>query len=389
MENVTTKNLQTLKAESELIRHVRLSRSVSRIDLARQMSLAPSTVGVYVDRLLNEGYLLEQRKAVRAAGRPPTILELEPKAGEFIGVDFEASQIVVTSVDFSQRILQQRVSRILSSDSAERVIEKIEAAIAAIDLRYRLLGIGVGVPGIVDNKKAGMALHYEHIRGWKNIALAERLSDRFQVPVHVENNIRAMAFAEQWFGAARGIDDFVCVGVRSGIGAGVVVNGQLHRGQDDLAGEIGGWPCEAGPGHVLTLEQVASVRSLLDQLTEAVHSGASNRLVLTRNRVLLEEMLRAAHESDPLVLELLRRAAHEVGRVITQLSLLLNPKKVILAGPLASLDDAFLRPVRETAERLTPAIHSQVPEIVASQFGKYGGSLGAAALAVHQWQPSR
>ena len=103
----------------------------------------------------------------------------------------------------------------------------------------------------------------------------------------------------------------------------------------------------------------------------------------------LEEMLRAAITSDPLVLKVIDRAARAVGRVISQLSLLLNPEKVIVAGPLAKLTDAFLQGVTKEVGRLVAPPHARAPQVVASQFGSHGGALGAAALAVHQWKPSR
>ncbi len=409
MRDVKIKRQAIAKAESSLVRQVRMRESVSRVELARDLKLAPSTVGVYVDRLIKEQVLQEGRKAQRAAGRPRTILELNPEAGDFIGVDFDARQMVIVAVDFAQQIQQQTVQRLLVSDTATQVMKKIEVAIAAMSRGRRVLGIGVAVPGTIDSQR-GVAVHYAYIRGWKNVPLVERLSQRFRVPIQLENNIRAMALAEQWFGEAQGVDHFVCLGIRSGIGAGIVINGQLHRGQDDLAGEIGGWPCEAGcgscesfepqgrtpsatrvrrQGEFATLEEVASVRSILNQLTVAVRAGTPTCLALKRNQVTLDEMLRGAIDSDPLVLKVLDRAAQAVGRVISQISLLLNPNKVIIAGPLTQLTDAFLQPVAKVVNEWITPLHAKVPHVVASQFGSHGGALGAAALAVHQWKPSR
>lgn len=391
MQAVKTKHRAIAEAESELIRLVRQTESVSRVELARQLNLAPSTVGLYVDRLVSEGFLQEGRKATSSGGRPPTILELNPEAGHFIGVDFEASQIAITSVDFSQQVLQQEVVRILASDSASQVLKKIEAGIESIDQRNSLLGIGIGVPGVVDHQSGG-AIHYEHITGWQQIPLVEHFTRLFDVPVYIENNIRAMALAEQWFGAARGVSDFVCIGIRSGIGAGVVIDGRLHTGLNGLAGEIGNWPCERTHGNareLVPLERIASVRAILDQLAQRIASGTKTAVTLKRNRVALEDMIAAAESCEPLILDVLESAADAVGRVIAQISLLLNPEKVIVAGPLAQLKDAFLEPIRQVVQPLSRTKHARAPEIVASQFGKHGGALGAAALAVHQWKPSR
>lgn len=418
MSSVKIKHETIAELEAMLVRQVRLQESVSRVELSRQLNLAPSTVGLYVDRLIEEGILREGSKAHRAAGRPPKILELNPQAGEFIGIDFDARQIAITTVDFSQHILQQRQQSLRASDGMPQVLEKLEQAIGnEARTARRLLGIGLAVPGTVDTQR-GVALHYGHIRGWRDVPLVERLTRRFRVPIYLENNIRAMALAEQWFGAARLTRHFVCLGIRSGISAGVVIDGHLHRGHDGLAGEIGSWPSEpeisepeigeralgergssvSGRGGTasrsrstgtVTLEQVASVRSILERLSDEIRRGGSTSIVLRRQRVTLEELLRAARGGDPLVLGVLSRATEAIARVLGPLSLLLNPQKVIIAGPLAELTEAFVEPLARRVQELATPLHAQPPEIVASTFGDFGGALGAAALAVHHWKPER
>src|SRR5438477_8730277 len=115
--------------EAELLRRVRANEGLSRVELARQLHLAPSTAGAYVDRLIAEGFLFERQKAERDFGRPPTLLSLNPEGGRSIGVDFEAHNIMATIVDFSQKPLRQVHKTIRSSDSVEQIIVKIEQAI--------------------------------------------------------------------------------------------------------------------------------------------------------------------------------------------------------------------------------------------------------------------
>ncbi len=393
MTEVKTKQKAVAAIQSALIQRVRFTDGVSRIELAREMSLAPSTIGLYVDRLIADGVLREGQKGRSSAGRPPTILELNPHVGEFVGVDFEARQLSAAAIDFSQEFLRRRREKIQAADSADSVVEKIKRAISNVAGPGRqLLGIGVGVPGTVDNRR-GVAVHYEFIRGWREIPLADRLAQTFGVPVYLENNIRAMALAERWFGRVRNVENFVCLGIRSGIGASVVIDGKLHRGSGNMAGEIGGWHCPTigdEPGNMPsgTLEHKASVRAILQQLTDAARAGAKTSLKVHANRTVpLEDMLRAARDDDPLVSKVLHQTAEYVGRTICQMNLLLNPQQVIIAGPLADLDRTFMQPIREIVERLTPRLHGRVPQIVASQMGEFGGALGAAALAVHHWSP--
>jgi N-acetylglucosamine repressor len=394
MSKVKTKQRAVAELESALVQHLRLGEGVSRIELAREMKVAPSTIGLYVDRLISDGYLCEGQKSRSSAGRPPTTLELNPEAGQFVGVDFEGRQLSATAVDFSQQTLGRKRDKIKPTDTAQSVVDKIKRAISGVAGKDRkLLGIGVGVPGIVDNEN-GVAVHYEFIRGWNHIPLSEQLVREFGVPVHLENNIRAMALAERWFGQARESEHFVCLGIRSGIGAGVVIDGQLHSGWGNLAGEIGAWPCTAEDGRAeeatVTLEQGASVRAILKEVTKAMRAGEKTSLKLgTKDTVAFNELLRAARAGDPLVARILKQTATILGRTICQITLLLNPEQIIIGGPLAELGEPFLALIREVVTQLTPPLHARVPRIVASQFGEFGGALGAAALAVHQWKPSR
>ena len=385
-----SKQQATAEAEFALLQEVRRQDAPSRVQLARRLSLAPSTVGVYVDRLIGEGYLREGRKIQAASGRPATVVELNPEAGEFIGVDFDARLIAATKVDFSQKVRQHSQRGVQTSDTAREVLASIEAAIGELASPARLLGIGVAVPGTVDSER-GIARHYAHIPGWQDVPLVKELSRRFRVPVYLENNIRSFALAEQWFGERPAVRNFVCLGIRSGIGAGVFIDGQLHRGSDGLAGEIGSWPCETPsarePHRIDTLENVASVRAILERLSNETRRGRATKLVAKRGRVALEEMLQAARAEDPFTLECLSDAAAAVGRVIAQFSLLLNPERVVIAGPLAELREAFLEPLSQAVDRYAVPQHARKPEIVAASFVDYGGAIGAAALAVHHWNP--
>lgn len=394
MSEIVTKNNAAEVLTGALIQRVRRTSGVSRIELAREMGLAPSTIGAYVERLIAEGVFREGKKCQSVAGRPPTIVELNPHLGQFVGVDFEARQVSTATIDFSQDVLNRDTERLLSTDSADDVIKKIKQSIIRVTgQKPRLLGIGIGVPGTVDNRR-GIAVHYEFIRGWRGIPLADLLATEFGVPVYLENNIRAMALAEHWFGGARNIDNFVCVGVRSGIGAGVVIRGQLQRGLGNMAGEIGGWPCPTlDPSDLIaceTLEHQASVRAILQQITDAARNGATTSFKVSDSRAAsIDELLLAARQKDDLVERILQRAAECLGRTICQINLLLNPELIIVAGPLAQLEDQFLSPIRKIVERLTPPLHGRVPRIIASQIGDFAGALGAATLAVHDWRPPR
>jgi N-acetylglucosamine repressor len=395
---------QMADIEAEILKQVRARPGISRIALARKLQIAPSTVGNYTGRLITEGFLIDSEKTEQEAGRPPTALRLNPDGGQFIGVDFEARNIMAMAVDFSDRPLKQAHKDIEKSDSVQEVIEKIEQAIAEIlpEDRGRLLAIGIGVPGLV-NPESGVAVHYKYIKDWQNVSLAEPLAQRFGVPVYLENNARSMALAELWFGQGRGLDDWLCIGIRSGIGAGIVAGGQLLRGANHRAGEIGRWLCPKSSrtaarfftdtGTLMTgrmeLQEAASVRAILGALERAREAGQKSLLFAQNEPLTYIDLVRAARLRDRLTLQLIEVAAEMLGWAVGELALALNPAQVILTGPLTLLGEIMLHPLRHRAEEILEASGAETPVFVNSTMGEYSGALGAAALAVHEWKPAR
>ncbi len=393
---------QMASVESEILKKVRAHPGVSRVELARKLQIAPSTVGNYTSRLITEGFLIEDpEKADFEMGRPPTALRLNPDGGQFIGVDFEARNIMAMAVDFSDRPLKQAHKNIEKSDSVETVIKKIEQAISEVlpDNQGRLLAIGIGVPGLVNPVK-GVAVHYKYISDWQNVALAAPLAKMFGVPVYLENNARSMALAELWFGQGRGLKDWLCIGIRSGIGAGIVAGGQLLRGANHRAGEIGRWVCpklpkavsafaQAGMSQVtkMELQEVASVRAIITALERARQGGRKTLLSSRTEPLVFADVLEAARQRDQQTLQIIEVAAGALGWAVGELTLALNPSHVILAGPLTLLGEIMLRPLRDCAQEVLQESGADVPAIVNSTMGEYSGALGAAALAVHEWKP--
>jgi len=372
MSRIKTKHHTIAAVEAELLKRVRVHGRISRVELSRKLNIVPSTAGIYVDRLIRDGFLVESARREQRSGRPPKLLELNPAGGRFVGVDFEARNLMATAVDFSEKPVRQVHKAIRAADSAGQILDKIEQAIAEVmDGGPRsVLGIGVGVPGTVD-PHSGVALHYEFIKGWKDIPLGTRLAKKFGVPVFLENNIRCMALAELWFGGGRGLQDF------PGIAAGVIVNGHLLRGSRNRAGEIGHWHCGDA-----RLEHVASLSAMIETAQRAIDRGRKTSLATANGELTIEDIVSAVQAGDAFALSLIEDAARVHGWVVSELSVLFDPQKIIFAGPLAELGEAFLAPVRQSVTE------SDVT-VTASTLGQYNGALGAAALALHQWKPKR
>ncbi len=382
-----------------MIRAVRTRGAVSRIDLARDLSLVASTAGLYVDRLIHRGYLVESRKTTRGLGRPPVLLELNPTGGRFIGLDFDARQIMIAAVNLAQQPLEQIRRTIPARATAERVLSLIEELLADVIAsgRHDVLGIGLGVPGQIDPAR-GVSLHYDFIPGWKNIAIGPRIAERFGLPVFVENNIRSMAIGELWSVQGRGLRNLVCLGIRSGIGLGIIADGKLLEGANNRAGEIGRWaspvftPLENGSRRSRsnhrpsqTIEDVASLTAVLRNAAMELSRGRKSLLGKPGGTPTPGDLVAAANEGDELAASVIQHAARIHGWIVHQLALLLDPERIFIAGPLIETRD-YLDSVRAAAVETGTA--ELGPLIVPSTLGRFGGALGAAALAFHHWTPA-
>jgi len=302
---------------------------------------------------------------------------------------------MAVAVDFSQRPLKQFHDKIAAAESVENILRKIERAIKTVGAGddRQVLGIGVGVPGVIDPAR-GIALSYKHIKGWENVPLMSRLTERFGVPVFVENTIRTMALAELWFGQGRGLRNFICLGARSGLGAGIIIDGQVYSGAGHRAGEIGDWPClldsvnGAGGSHpakpFIRLEEIASFQSVQDCLAAAARTGPDSPAA-PGPEVPVETLVQAALAGDDIVLGFLDRVAHAFGLALNQLNCAFNPEKIILAGAFTVFGEVFLRRLQQSLNTFAPP--AGAPRVVNSQLGPFNGAIGAAALAVHEWKP--
>lgn len=235
---------------------VRSGRATSRTTLAKVLGISPSTTGLYVDQLIAENYLNESGLNQGPMGRPRRILTTNAEVGWFAGVEFYAQRIQAVGVDFSGG-LRATVEQALTVDvTADQVIKAILACVArlAVSMQGPLLSVGLGAPGLVDTQ-AGVGLYYAFIPDWKQVPVVELIGSKLKVPVILQNNLRAIALAERWFGMGHSLNDYVILGPRSGFGIAMMQGGRLIEGAHHAAGEIGRWPwplmAEAGGGQEL------------------------------------------------------------------------------------------------------------------------------------------
>ena len=370
---------------AEIIRRVRMHGGLSRVELARVLNVAASTIGRHADALVGAGYFTETLEPTNEAGRPPIRLRPNPSRGCFLGIDFHAERVFASAVDFAQNELLRMDRPLAGSRGTEAVLAELKDLLRelAVQARLPVLALGIAAPGRVDNRH-GVVTRYAHIPGFDNVPLARILGSVVDAPAFVNNNVRTMALAERWFGEGRGCQDLICLGVRIGVNAAVVLDGQLSMGHGGLGGEIRGWNCplfDAATGQwtwdpACTVEQHASAPAAVARFAALRGKPAT-----------LHEFLNAARNGEEKALLALRGVAAIHGWMISQMVQMVDPELVVLAGPLATLGEAYLDPVIRVAHQFDSQYHPSVP-ILVSALGEQSGSIGAAALALEQWRPA-
>ena len=359
---------------------VRSGRATSRTTLAKALGISPSTTGLYVDHLIAEKYLNESGLNQGPMGRPRRILSTRAEAGWFAGVEFNAQRIQAVGVDFSGG-LKTTVELLLPAEVvADQVIKSILTCVArlAATMQGPLLSVGLGVPGLVD-AQAGLGLYYAFIPDWQQVPVVEKIGSKLKVPVILQNNLRAIALAERWFGIGHGLSDYVILGPRSGFGIAMVQDGRVIEGAHHAAGEVGRWPWPLMGGAGGSQE-----------LHHALNAPATwRRLAGVDGRAKLPEDLRAglAAVADSEGLEW-NAVCADFARVIGLLQMIIDTGVFILHGPLTMLGERFCHSISATACELMPALRGTGLTVVPSKLGDNAGALGAASLAMEAWSPA-
>lgn len=362
------------------ILQVRSGRATSRTTLAKALGISPSTIGLYVDQLIAEKFLNESGLNQGPMGRPRRVLTTRPEAGWFAGVEFNAERVQAVGVDFSGQKTTAVAQLLPAEVSAEQVLQAIFSTVATLakSMEGALLAVGLGVPGLVD-AQAGVGLYYAFIPDWKQIPVVAKITAKLKVPVILENNLRAIALAERWFGIGHELNDYIILGPRSGFGIAMMHGGKLIEGANHAAGEVGRWPWPLG-----------GAKGKSQELHHALSAPATwRRLAGVGPKAKLPQDLRSAlAELAELQGDVWDEVCTDFARVIGCIQLITDTGVFILHGPLTALGARFSDDIVRAAQQLMPAL-SEVPfKIVPSSLGDDAGALGAASLAMEAWVPA-
>lgn len=378
-----------------VLRIVRERSIVSRADIAKTCGLTPATVSSIVADLLALGIVRETGSGESSGGRKPMMIALNEKAWGVIGLDLGPRQIHVGIVNLNGNVVfDEGVSLPVDRSPASilsmmgQVTDRLLAKAAS--LHIRILGLGVGAHGLVDSSQ-GISLFAPAFQ-WKQVAIRDWFAGRYDFPIMVDNDARAMAAGEKWFGAAAHADNFIFLNVGTGIGSGIYLNGQLLNGAHYGAGEIGHIPlsddseevCFCGKRGCLStfasgpaMERRARTAAKLhvDSMMNDLSEGSPERI----SGVVVHQ---AAERGDEQAVRILRETGELIGSALAIMVNVINPEMILIGGGVSEAGDYLFVPIRETVERKAMATHTELLPIVPGQLGSACGIVGAATLVL-------
>ncbi|MCX7841457.1 MAG: ROK family transcriptional regulator [Clostridia bacterium] len=376
--------------QTAILNLIRTHKALSKADLAKLTGLSPTAVGLIASSLMEKGYIHETGTGESKGGRRPVLLELKPRSFYSVGIDVDIDYTGFMMIDIKGDIIAEKLVKTPENYAYERVMEFLENETARLVDEYmvgweKLLGIGVSVPGLIDSitKELVLAPNLK----WKHKDLRADLKRFGNVPVMIENEAMASAICENWLGACQGIDNFVCINVSSGIGAGIFAHGKPYRGAGGSAGELGhivvdenGPKC--GCGNYGCLETLASTVSIAEHFKRIIRQGALSSLnsVEDLGQIDLNLIIKAAANQDVEAKRVLLESARYLGIAISNVVNTLNPSKVILGKEFVRYSDFVLDYIRGVVAGKALEYPASKVEIEASQIGEKASALGAAII---------
>jgi glucokinase-like ROK family protein len=363
-----------------VVRAVRMAGSLTQAEIARSTGLSAATVSNIV-RELKDGGTVEVTPT-SAGGRRARSVSLSGDAGIVVGVDFGHTHLRVAVGNLAHQVLAEEAEPLdvdaSSAQGLDRAEQLVSRLITSTGLSQdKVVGVGLGVPAPID-VETGTLGSTAILPGWAGTNPRDDLAQRLGVPVHVDNDANLGALGELVWGSGRGVADLAYIKVADGVGAGLVISGQIYRGPGGTAGEIGHITLdESGPvcrcGNRGCLETFAAARYVLPLL----HSAHGADLTI-------ERMVQLARDGDPGCRRVIADVGRHIGSGVANLCNLINPSRMVLGGHLAEAGELVLGPIRESVARYAIPSAARQLAVMPGALGGRAEVLGALALVLSE-----
>jgi predicted NBD/HSP70 family sugar kinase len=365
---------------------------LSRTEIAKRTKLGLSTLTKITDDLIAEGMIKVIGEGDSNGGRRPVYLELNYSYGYVLGVKIEKDRMIIALTDLRAEILEKLIIEYPPGASADRVIKDLIQGISALmkknnSLYGNWLGIGIAVSGLVD-KKTGRLL-FSTLLGWEEVPFRRILQEQFSVPIFIDNDVNTYTLAELANGCGKEVENFILVSTGVGIGAGLVLDGKLFRGEFGGAGEIGhmviygdGNPCYCGRKGCL--EAHAGEKFIINETKWLLIQAKDSSLHEKSSALTYADVLEAAQTGDCCARQAFFTAGRNLGIGLVNLINIINPAVIVLAGEGLSGQEFLVSGIREALRTNFFTKYQKTFDLRISTLGDDAWEKGAALLVINE-----
>lgn len=360
---------------------IRQNGPLSRTQLTEVSGLSVGAVSQIITDLIENHWILEVGEGDYTGGRRQVLLHLNPSAGYAIGLKLMENRIVCTVIDFEGRTVHYQQHAFPGSDSTPEAAVRELANIIGLTLNEiglahsQIFGVGIGLAGVVYSH-SGM-IRYSPFFGWRNVPLAALLSEQIGLPVYVENDVNTLTLSEHLFGAGRHQNHFIVVTVGRGIGMGIVINGQIYRGGNGGAGEIGHIVLDL-PHARRYGSEAGSLESLSADLAVIQYARAHHK----DRSLSFDDIVSGAENGDEIAREALEQSGEWLGVGVATAINILCPAMVIISGEGVAAGDYRLKPMLAAMRRYVFDGLLDDVQVVVKPADDQAWARGAASLVI-------
>ncbi|GAB2567250.1 ROK family transcriptional regulator [Gracilibacillus alcaliphilus] len=380
--------------ESVILEMIRDHGPISRSQIAKELGISPTTVTSAVNLLMAKDLVTEDGIGISSGGRKPVLLRFNPTAHSIIGVAVTNTKIAIAELDLNGNVKQREdhdTHNARGNDIVELLLEKLERFVQKHPNLLHCQGISVVLPGIVDAQHG--VVSYNSKLNLFNVPLVKLIEKKLGIPTYIDNDANSYVLSHYYFGSSAKYKNLIYITIGEGIGSGIMINGQIFRGSNGSAGEIGhtsvapdGAVCECGGQGCL--ESYVSWPVIYGKIVSAVISNSTPTLIpmMTNgdiNQITPAIFLKALKEGDQLCENIMKEMVRYLSTAIKDYIHLFDPEAIILSGSIVQDNHQLIEQLQEeVAKKVISNLRSKV-NIQLSPVGSEKRMLGAAAILFH------
>jgi predicted NBD/HSP70 family sugar kinase len=375
---------------------IRKNGPISRTDISKLTELNIVTVSNYVSHYIKKGLVIEGELDESTGGRKPVLVELNPKAGYIVGVGLNMMSIVAVLVDLEINVISE-IRRDRAPENSEKVVLQMvdlaEEIITKAEIdKSKIVGLGVGIPGIIDER--GRTIRWPQSLGDKDISVCSSIKDTFEkrlnVPTIVENDANAAVLGEKWLGLDRDVRNMVYM--FSGVGCGILINEEIYRGANGAAGELGINSAHATKDYSFKIAtqlgrwemDIGMVRHARERIEKGEPSVLKEYVKGDLTQLTFREIVKAVKEKDGVAMKAAEQAGQDLGKKIAFIVNLLNPEVVVIGGGIEDCGAVLLDSIKNTVKEWSVEEAATQVKIIPSAFGENAVALGVVGIVARE-----